>query len=230
VELAGLIAHEVLRLLDGERAVVWSWRSALRGFFVDEKGEEVRAVGAAAEDAAELFAAPAVWPSGSGGIRRELVGASFGIASEEADAATVAVPLPAPGGSIRLPSAVDGLVGIRPTIGRVSNHDIVPLAWSMDTAGPTTRTVEDCAIMFATIAGHDPKDQASATVPVSDYTADLRHGVEGLRIGVVPGTSSTISSRRSTRRSPARSTPCAGSAPPWSTSRSTTSKATSERS
>ncbi|HEX8860180.1 MAG TPA: amidase [Actinomycetes bacterium] len=91
------------------------------------------------------------------------------------------------GGSIRLPSALNGLVGIRPTIGRVSNHGIIPLAWSMDTAGPMTRTVEDCAVMFATIAGHDPKDQASATVPVTDYTADLRRGVEGLRIGIVPG-------------------------------------------
>src|SRR5919202_1046312 len=100
--LAARIAHEVLHLLGGERAVVWSWRPALRGFFVDQSGEEVRAVNSAAEDAAELFTAPAVWPSGSGGIRRELVGASFGIASEEAGAATVAVPLPAPHGPVGL--------------------------------------------------------------------------------------------------------------------------------
>jgi GAF domain-containing protein len=106
--LAGRIAHEVLHLLGGERAVVWSWRPALRGFFVDQSGEEVRAVSSAAEDAAELTAAPAVWPSGSGGIRRELVGASFGIASEEAGATTVAVPLPAPNGTVGLL-----LVGVR---------------------------------------------------------------------------------------------------------------------
>ena len=91
------------------------------------------------------------------------------------------------GGSVRLPSAVNGIVGLRPTIGRVSNAGVIPLAWSMDTVGPMTRTVEDCAILFNAIAGHDPADNGSATRPVEDYTADLGHGVEGLRIGVVPG-------------------------------------------
>ncbi|HVY07612.1 MAG TPA: amidase [Burkholderiales bacterium] len=91
------------------------------------------------------------------------------------------------GGSIRLPSAINGVVGIRPTYGRVSNHGIIPLAWSMDTAGPMTRTVEDCAIMFNTIAGHDAKDSSTSRAPVSDYTAGLQLGVKGLRIGVVPG-------------------------------------------
>ena len=91
------------------------------------------------------------------------------------------------GGSIRLPSAINGIVGIRPTYGRVSNHGIIPLAWSMDTAGPMTRTVEDCALMFGTMAGHDAKDPTTAKVPVSDYMAGLKHGVKGLRIGVVPG-------------------------------------------
>ena len=91
------------------------------------------------------------------------------------------------GGSIRLPSAINGIVGIRPTIGRVSNHGVIPLAWSMDTVGPMARTVEDCAIMFGAIAGHDPKDAGSAAVPVADYTADLARGVGGIRIGIVPG-------------------------------------------
>lgn len=90
------------------------------------------------------------------------------------------------GGSIRLPSAINGVVGIRPTIGRVSNHAVIPLAWSMDTVGPMCRTVEDCAIMFNVLAGHDPKDQGSAAVPISDYTADLERSVAGLRIGVIP--------------------------------------------
>src|SRR5713101_3804586 len=90
------------------------------------------------------------------------------------------------GGSIRLPSAVNGVTGIRPTIGRVSNYNIVPLAWSMDTAGPMTRTVADCATMFNFIAGHDPKDEASARIPVSDHTAQLNRGVKGIRIGIVP--------------------------------------------
>jgi len=90
------------------------------------------------------------------------------------------------GGSIRLPAAVNGIVGIRPTIGRVSNFGVIPLAWSMDTVGPMTRTVEDCALMFSAIAGHDVRDPGSANIPVVDYAVDVRRGVEGLRIGVVP--------------------------------------------
>lgn len=91
------------------------------------------------------------------------------------------------GGSIRLPAAINGIVGLRPTYGRVSNHGIVPLAWSMDTAGPMARTVEDCALMFGVLAGHDAADPASARVPTHDYLARLNDGVKGLRIGVVPG-------------------------------------------
>jgi len=90
------------------------------------------------------------------------------------------------GGSIRLPSAINGIVGIRPTIGRVSNFNVIPLAWSMDTVGPMCRTVEDCALMFNAIAGHDPRDGATATIPVTDYTADLARGIAGLRVGVIP--------------------------------------------
>ena len=91
------------------------------------------------------------------------------------------------GGSIRLPSAVNGIVGLRPTYGRVSNHGIVPLAWSMDTAGPMARTVADCALMFGAFAGHDPADPASANVATHDYLSRLDDGVTGLRIGIVPG-------------------------------------------
>ena len=90
------------------------------------------------------------------------------------------------GGSIRLPSAINGIVGIRPTYGRVSNHGIIPLAWSMDTAGPMTRTVEDCALMFSVIAGPDANDPTTAHVPVQDYLTGIHQGVKGLRIGVVP--------------------------------------------
>ncbi len=87
------------------------------------------------------------------------------------------------GGSIRLPSAINGVVGIRPKIVQC----LIPLAWSMDTAGPMARTVEDCAIMFNAIAGHDPKDASTSRAPVVDYTEALNRGVKGLRIGVVPG-------------------------------------------
>lgn len=91
------------------------------------------------------------------------------------------------GGSVRLPSAINGIVGLRPTIGRVSNFGVIPLAWSMDTVGPMARTAEDAALIFNTIAGHDPNDPSTALEPIADYTADLTLSVEGKRIGVVPG-------------------------------------------
>ena len=87
------------------------------------------------------------------------------------------------GGSIRLPAAYVGIVGLKPTYGRVSRRGVVPLSFSMDHAGPLTRTVEDCALAMQVLAGHDPADPGSANVPVADYSAGLRDGVKGLRIG-----------------------------------------------
>ncbi|MGH7087729.1 MAG: amidase, partial [Stellaceae bacterium] len=89
------------------------------------------------------------------------------------------------GGSIRLPAALCGLAGLKPTYGRVPRTGIFPLAWSLDHAGPMAWTVEDCALLLQAIAGHDPSDPASADRPVPDYTARLNEGVRGLRIGVV---------------------------------------------
>src|SRR5438128_3232627 len=89
------------------------------------------------------------------------------------------------GGSIRLPSSANGIVGIRPTIGRVSNHNVVPLAWTMDTVSPMARTVEDCVLMFEIIAGHDPLDDHSALAPVPDYRGELGRGLRGLRVGLI---------------------------------------------
>ena len=91
------------------------------------------------------------------------------------------------GGSIRLPSAVNGIAGLRPTYGRVSNHGVVPLAWSMDTVGPMARTVEDCALMFGAMAGFDPRDAGSAQHPCDDVLRRLDGGCRHLRIGIVPG-------------------------------------------
>ncbi len=88
------------------------------------------------------------------------------------------------GGSIRIPAALCGIVGLKPTYGRVSRHGLTPLAWSMDHPGPMVRTVEDAAITMNVIAGHDPNDVASATLPVPDFTAALTGEVRGLRIGV----------------------------------------------
>jgi aspartyl-tRNA(Asn)/glutamyl-tRNA(Gln) amidotransferase subunit A len=89
------------------------------------------------------------------------------------------------GCSIRLPAAFNGIAGIRPTIGRVSNHGITPLAWTLDTAGPMCRTVEDCALMLGAIAGFDAKDRQTAGVPVPNYVDGLDRGLEGMRIALI---------------------------------------------
>jgi aspartyl-tRNA(Asn)/glutamyl-tRNA(Gln) amidotransferase subunit A len=88
------------------------------------------------------------------------------------------------GGSIRIPAALCGIVGIKPTFGRVSRRGLMPLSWSLDHAGPLTRTVEDAAVVLQTIAGYDPGDPASSRELSHDYLAGLRNGVKGLRIGV----------------------------------------------
>ncbi len=89
------------------------------------------------------------------------------------------------GGSIRGPASFCGLVGIRPSWGRVSRHGVLGASWSMDQVGPISRTVSDCAITLAAIAGHDPKDGYTWDVPVPDYLAALSGGVQGLKIGVI---------------------------------------------
>ncbi|MSP98581.1 MAG: amidase [Betaproteobacteria bacterium] len=89
------------------------------------------------------------------------------------------------GGSIRIPAGFCGVVGLKPTYGRVSCHGVIPNSWTLDHCGPMTRTVEDCAIMLAAIAGYDPQDAASADEPVPDYRTGLSEGLRGMRIGVV---------------------------------------------
>jgi aspartyl-tRNA(Asn)/glutamyl-tRNA(Gln) amidotransferase subunit A len=89
------------------------------------------------------------------------------------------------GGSIRGPAAFCGLVGIRPSWGRVSRHGVFGACWSMDTVGPISRTTSDCAMTLAAIAGYDPKDPYTWNVPVPDYQAALTGDVSGLKIGVV---------------------------------------------
>ena len=89
------------------------------------------------------------------------------------------------GGSVRGPAAWCGLVGLRPTWGRVSRYGLRPGMWSMDTVGPITRTVEDCAITLQAIAGYDPKDTYTWDVPVPDYRAALDGNLAGKKIGVI---------------------------------------------
>jgi amidase len=88
------------------------------------------------------------------------------------------------GGSIRFPSAACGIVGLKPTWGRVSRHGVFPLGESLDHIGPMTRTVADAALVLGVIAGRDNADDTSLGAPVEDYSAALDRGVKGIRIGV----------------------------------------------
>ena len=88
------------------------------------------------------------------------------------------------GGSIRHPAAYCGIVGLKPTYGRVSRHGGVPLSWSLDHVGPMTRTVADSAALLGAIAGEDPRDPTSGRVPVPDYLAQLDTGIAGKRVGI----------------------------------------------
>jgi aspartyl-tRNA(Asn)/glutamyl-tRNA(Gln) amidotransferase subunit A len=89
------------------------------------------------------------------------------------------------GGSIRIPAALCGLAGLKPTYGRVSRHGVIPNSFTFDHAGPLAWTVEDCALLLQCIAGHDPKDPTSAHTDVPDYRAALTGDIRGLRVGVV---------------------------------------------
>ena len=89
------------------------------------------------------------------------------------------------GGSIRSPASYCGVVGLRPTWGRISRYGLLGSAWSFDSIGPVSRTVEDCAMTLGAIAGHDPKDPYTWNVPVTDYTASLDGDIRNIRVGVV---------------------------------------------
>ncbi len=89
------------------------------------------------------------------------------------------------GGSIRGPASFCGLVGIRPSWGRVSRYGVLGASWSMDTVGPISRTTADCAMTLGAIAGYDPKDPSTWDVPVPDYLSMLTGEILGLKVGVI---------------------------------------------
>jgi aspartyl-tRNA(Asn)/glutamyl-tRNA(Gln) amidotransferase subunit A len=89
------------------------------------------------------------------------------------------------GGSIRVPAACTGIVGIRPTLGRIPVRGAFPRSFSFDTVGPLARTVRDCALLFQAMAGHDPADPRSLHAPVEDCLEGIEDGVAGIRVGVI---------------------------------------------
>jgi len=113
-------------------------------------------------------------PGGSSGGSAAAVAAGLCMAATGSDT----------GGSIRIPAALCGIVGLKPTYGRVSCHGLLPLSWALDHPGPMARTVYGAAIILAAMAGLDPSDPATLAVPVPDYTAELGGGMSRLRIGV----------------------------------------------
>jgi aspartyl-tRNA(Asn)/glutamyl-tRNA(Gln) amidotransferase subunit A len=86
------------------------------------------------------------------------------------------------GGSIRIPAALCGVVGLKPTRGRVSLRGVIPLSWSLDHVGPLARTVRDVALLLQAVAGYDPADPTSVDVPVDDYVSGLGRNVAGMRV------------------------------------------------
>jgi aspartyl-tRNA(Asn)/glutamyl-tRNA(Gln) amidotransferase subunit A len=91
------------------------------------------------------------------------------------------------GGSVRIPAALNGISGIRPTVGRVSIRGVIPVSWTFDTIGPMARRAEDVAHLLQVVAGYDPYEPTSIDAPVPDYFTSLRSGVKGLRMGLCTG-------------------------------------------
>lgn len=88
------------------------------------------------------------------------------------------------GGSIRQPAAFCGVTGLKPTYGRISRWGMIAYASSLDQAGPIAGSAEDCALLLASMAGHDPRDSTSSPTPVHDYLGDLNQSLEGLKVGL----------------------------------------------
>jgi aspartyl-tRNA(Asn)/glutamyl-tRNA(Gln) amidotransferase subunit A len=115
---------------------------------------------------------------------RHTSGSSAGSGNAVAAGLAIAATGSDTGGSIRGPASFCGIVGIKPTYGRVSRHGVFPLSWSMDHVGPMARTVADCALLLRAMAGPDPLDPTASVRAVPDYTAGIGAGVRGLTLGV----------------------------------------------
>ncbi len=159
-------------------ATVVARLDAAGAVFVGKTNLDEFAMGSSTENSA-LGATKNPWdvtrtPGGSSGGSASAVAARMAPAALGSDT----------GGSIRQPAALCGLVGVKPTYGRVSRYGLMAFASSLDQIGPLTRTAADAALVMSVIAGHDPHDATSSTEPVPDWTATLTGDVKGLRIGV----------------------------------------------
>lgn len=117
-------------------------------------------------------------------LQRVPGGSSGGSAAALAAGETVLALGTDTGGSIRLPAAYCGVVGIKPTYGRVSRYGLISYASSLDQIGPLGRCVEDCALLLESLCGRDPRDSTSSSEPVPSFSSSLQKGVQGLRIGL----------------------------------------------
>ncbi len=116
-------------------------------------------------------------PAGSSGGSGAAIAAGLATATTGSDT----------GGSIRMPASLCGVVGLKPSYGRVSKAGVLPLSYRFDHTGPLTRTVMDAALMFNAMAGYDPADPSSLRLPAEDVTVGIDAGIRGLRIGVPRG-------------------------------------------
>jgi aspartyl-tRNA(Asn)/glutamyl-tRNA(Gln) amidotransferase subunit A len=161
-----------------DATVIQRLRSA-RAVFVGKANMDEFAMGSSTENSAfgptrNPWGDLSYVPGGSSGGSAAAVAADTCIAALGSDT----------GGSIRLPAAMTGVVGLKPTYGRVSRFGLVAFASSLDQIGPLTKDVRDAALLLQAIAGHDVHDSTSGNVPVPDYSQELERGVRGLKLGV----------------------------------------------
>jgi aspartyl-tRNA(Asn)/glutamyl-tRNA(Gln) amidotransferase subunit A len=159
-------------------ATVVSRMRAQGAVFVGKLNTDEFAMGSSTENSA-FFTTRNPWdlsrvPGGSSGGSSAAVAAGEALLTFGSDT----------GGSIRQPAGFCGVVGLKPTYGRVSRYGLIAFASSLDQIGPFTRTVEDTAIALGVIAGHDPLDSTSAPLPVPDYRAALNGDIKGMRVGI----------------------------------------------